>query len=128
LHFLKETRPDWVIAQHEFLVASLVYRALNRKTKAISHFMDYQAERRYVSIIKQMSHLIDVHVELCDMRLQWRQKDWPRMRADTFTIRQAPFRQDVDIPESHTGLARVVFTNSKYVLGLNRDRLSRFLS
>lgn len=71
--------------------------------------------------------MIDAYIDICDIRLQWRQKDWPRMRALPFIIRQAPFRRDVDVLENHNGSARIVLTGSNLLLKMNRERLSRFL-
>ncbi len=50
------------------------------------------------------------------------------MKARPFILRHAPPLREHAVFQPHEGPARFVFTSSKYVLGLNRDRLSRFLA
>jgi len=126
--FLRSVRPDWIIAQHEYLVPALVYRGtVGRESKVAAYFADYHGDRRYIGVVQKLAGLLDTYVDICDVRLQWRQKDWPNMRADTFVIRQAPFRRAVDAPESHNGPARIALTGSNLLLKMNKERLSRFL-
>ena len=126
----RSLRPDWIIAQHEYFVPGLLYKATRRSHKPGigMYFADYFHHRWYTRIANRMSRQIDMYIDVCDMRLQWRRKEWPNMRAVPFVIRQAPHRRSHALYEQHQGPTRIVFTSSKYVLGLNRDRLSRFLS
>ena len=127
---LRAIEPDWIVAQHEYIVPGLIYKLTrcSRKTKVAMYFADYNTNRWYTRIAKRLSRQIDVYVDVCDMRLQWRHKEWPEMRAMPFVIRNAPQRRPDTAHEPHQNATRIVFTSSKYVLGLNRDRLSRFLS
>lgn len=129
MQLLVDIKPDWIIAQHEYLVPALIYKFFHRKTvRVASHFLDYEGDRKYIKLIKHMSYLLDAHVEPCDVRMGWRIRDWPRLKADTFVIRQAPFRRDVSssliCPSERT---RVVLTGSNLLLKMNRERLARFL-
>jgi hypothetical protein len=127
--YLRSVRPDWIIAQHEYVVPALAYRAtIGRRSKVTAYFADYHGDRRYIGIVRKLAGLLNTYVDICDVRLKWRQKDWPRMRADPFIIRQAPSRRNVDECERHIGPAKVALTGSDLLLKMNRERLSRFLS
>lgn len=80
-----------------------------------------------MKIVKVVSGYIDVQLECCDVLCRFRQEDWPKMTAKPFILRHAPPLREGARLLPHQGPARVVFTSSKYVLGLNRERLSRFL-
>lgn len=120
--------PDIIISQHEFLVPSLLFKIFKkRQIKLVSYFLDYEGHRRYMNVVKILAGYINGHVDVCDIRLGWRKRDWPRLNGRTFVVRQAPqARKNVEL-KSHSGAARVVFTSSKYVLRLDRNRLSRFI-
>lgn len=125
---LQAMKPAWIIAQHEYLLPALAYRATTgRKAKVAAYFADYHGDRKYVRVVGGLANLLDAYVDVCDVRLGWRRGDWPLMTAEAFTIRQAPFRREVTSVDSHHGSPRVVFTGSKYVLGLDRTRLARFI-
>lgn len=126
---LQEVRPAWIIAQHEYLLPTLAYRAtIGREAKVAAYFADYHGDRRYVHVVGRLARFLDAYVDVCDVRLGWRKADWPLMAAEAFTIRQAPFRREVASLDSHQGSLRVAFTGSKYVLGLDRIRLARFMN
>lgn len=126
--FLRRNRPEWIVAQHEYLVPALVYRAtMGRNSRVAAYFADYHGDRRYLGVVGRLAGLLDAYVDICDVRLRWRKAAWPTMRANSFVIRQAPYRRAYPQHEPHEGPARVVFTGSRYVLGLDRNRLSRFL-
>lgn len=121
-------RPNIIIAQHEYLLPSILYKMKEKDLMLVGYFSDYYRDIWHHRLIGNLSHFLDAYVDICDMRLQWRKKDWPKMRADTFIIRQAPFRRRDERLEGHQGPTRVIFTGSRFVLGLNADRLSRFLA
>lgn len=129
LSILRRAGPDWIVAQNEYLIPALLYKLISGGgTKVASYLTEYQRDRKYIALVKRFAHLIDAYVDICDVRLHWRRRDWPRMKATAFVVRQAPLRRaDVarDVPERSP---QIVFTGSKYVLGLDRGRLSRFLS
>lgn len=89
---------------------------------------EYQRNRKYISLVKPFAGMIDAYVDSCDIWLKWRQTDWPRLSADYFVARHTPPLRTAKTLERHAGPSRILFTGSKYVLGLDRDRLSRFLS
>lgn len=127
--YLLKARPDWVIAQHEYIVPSTIAHLATRgRLKVAACFVDFHGERRYVAVLKRLASRIDAYVDICDLRVEWRRAAWPRMVAETFVVRNAPSRQALLPMPPHSGAARVVFTSSGYILGLDRDRLSRFLS
>lgn len=129
VRFLRKTKPDWIVAQHEYGVPMLIYKALTRReVRCATYFVDYHGDRKYVAALKQLAKLIDAYVDICDVRLKWRQAAWPQMRAIPFVIRQAPQRRSTAHHAAHDGPIRVAFTNSRYIFGLNHDRLSRFLT
>lgn len=126
---LMSFKPDAIVAEHEFLVPALLYDALpgSGSPKIIGYFCDYYTDRRGMWLLKRFSARLDAYVDVCHLRLKWRQQDWPNMKAQTFIIRQAPLRQENHSFESHSGVTRIIFTGSKHALGMNRDRLSRFI-
>lgn len=126
---LCERRPNWIIAQHEYLLPAIAYKKLYPKNnvKIAAYFSDYYGRNWSVDILKHFAQVLDVYVDVCDMRWQWRKADWPNMRATPFTIRNAPQRQ-VDLHlAAHRGNVRIVHTGSKMVLDMDRERLSRFV-
>ncbi len=127
---IRSIRPDLIIAQHEYLIPSLVYKYLYRKigVKVAGYFSDYYKSIWHTELLKRFAHLLDAYIDICDMRLEWRQEDWPRLRAKTFIIRQAPYLWDEVLHQSRQGPAKVVLTGSNLLLKMNRDRLSRFLA
>lgn len=126
--YLNSVRPDWIMAQHEYLVPTLAYRAtIGRKSRVAAYFADYHGDRRYLGVVGKLSGFLDAYVDICDVRLQWRQKDWPRMKATPFIIRQAPFLRHDNSHITHKGLSRVVLTGSNLILKMNQERLSSFI-
>jgi len=81
-----------------------------------------------VKAAARLSHLIDLQLECCDVLCRFRQEDWPKMAAQVFVMRHAPPLRARQAVDAHAGSPRIVFTSSKYILGLNRNRLSRFLA
>lgn len=127
---LARFRPDWIIGQHEYLVPALAYQVIRgaKAVKVAGYFCDYYRGKMGMTLIGRLSHRLDAYVDVCQLRLEWRQLDWPRIRATPFVIRQAPFRQQAGVPRPHAGMARIVHTGSSNALRLNRDRLSRFIT
>lgn len=127
---LRELRPNWIIAQHEYLLPALTYKSLYFKdnVKVAGYFSDYYSGGWHVSFLKHFAKMIDAYVDVCDMRWQWRTEDWPNMRAIPFIIRNAPQRQVGLQLMMHEGNVRVVHTGSKMVLDMDRERLSRFVA
>ncbi len=80
-----------------------------------------------MKIIKPLSGDISIQIECCDVLCRFRQEDWPKMTAKSFILRHAPSLREGAKFLQHQGAARIVFTSSRYVLGLNRERLARFL-
>lgn len=129
LNMLRSDKPRWIIAQNEYIVAALIYKILfARKCRVASYITEYQRDRFFMRVLKHISGFIDAYVDICDVRLGWRKSDWPRLRAQTFIIRQAPFARMPVTTSPHVGRAKMVFTGSGFVLGLDRGRLSRFLT
>lgn len=127
---LSSIGPDWILAQHQFVIPALAYGATarGRGTRVAGYFSDYHKEKWHTHVLRGLSSRLDVYVDICDMRLAWRQRDWPRMRAATFVVKQAPSRDEGLPYASHSGETRVVFTGSSYLFGLDLDRFSRFVS
>lgn len=126
--FLRDVQPDLIIAENEFLMPSIIYKRLfNNNANIASFIMDNERNRKYISMVKHVSRDISIQLECCDVLCRFRQEDWPKMAAKPFILRHAPPLREGARFLPHQGPARVVFTSSKYVLGLNRERLSRFL-
>jgi len=132
---LRKIQPDWIMAEHEYLVPTLAYKLLARpEAKVAAYFSDYHGDRKYLKLLKPLAGFLDAYVDVCDVRRQWRARDWPRMQARPFIIRQGPCRRENALHTPHQGPARIVFTGSRYVLGLDRgrpadrSRLARFLT
>jgi hypothetical protein len=125
---LRRQRPRWVIAQNEYIVAAIIYKLLfDRKCRVASYITEYQRDRMYMQFLRFLAGHLDVYIDICDVRLAWRRSDWPQMQAKDFVVRQAPFSRSGETLPVHAGQARMVFTGSGFVLGLDRNRLSRFL-
>ena len=127
---LARFRPDWIIAEHEFVVPALLYkRAFGLSgVKIAGYFCDYYSYGKGMAMIARRADRLDAYVDVCDVRLQWRQRDWPHMRAAPFVVRHASYRKEGVSYEPHSGRPRVVYTGSRHALDLNRDRLSRFIA
>lgn len=127
---LQQLSPDWIIAQHEYILPALAYKSTSRgsKSKVAGYFSDYYRGLWHTEALKYFAHKLDLSIEVCDQRVLWRKRDWPKLRADCFVVRQAPHRRsDVEF-NAHSGAVKVVFTGSNYVLGLDLVRLGRFLN
>jgi len=124
---IRNARPDWIIAQHEYLLPALAYKAVDRRVKVAGYFSDYYKGLWHTEVLKRGAGFLNAYVDICDVRLQWRQNDWSKIPAETFIIRQAPLRRSSNKLESHECTARVVLTGSNLLLKMNRERLSRFL-
>lgn len=129
-NMLCERRPNWIIAQHEYLLPAIAYKKLYVKenVKIAAYFSDYYSRNWHTGVLKRFAQMLDAYVDVCDMRWQWRKEDWPNMRATPFTIRNAPQLQVGFQPATHKGNARIVHTGSKMVLDMDRERLSRFFA
>lgn len=123
-------RPDWIIAEHQFLVPALLYKRMffASRVKVAGYFCDYYTEGKGMAFIARLADRLDAYVDVCDVRLQWRQRDWPNLAAERFVLRHASYRKEGVSHEPHSGRPRVVFTGSRYVLDMNRERLSRFIA
>lgn len=126
---LMSFKPDAIIAEHEFLVPALLYDALpwTGAPKIAGYFCDYYTDRRGMGLLKRYAGRLDAYADVCHLRLEWRQKDWPNMKAQPFVIRQAPLRREYASLETHSGGTRIVYTGSVQSLKLNQDRLARFI-
>lgn len=120
-------RPNWIIAQQEYMVAGIIYNMLmpSRRARLAGYFCDHYNVGLGMSLLSHMADRLDVYVDVCDLRLQWRRAEWPAMRAAQFVVRQAPPRIEFASP-GHAGRSRIVFTGSRNVLRMDRKRLSRF--
>lgn len=126
---IRKIKPDWVVAQHEYIVPALAYKILSRrKVKVAGYFTDYHRGRWYTEVLKRMAPHMDIYLEVCDIWESWRRKDWPRLSAPHFILRHAPLLRADATYIPHQGPVRIIFTGSRYMLGLNLDRLSRFLT
>lgn len=133
---LVRAKPAVVVAQRDYLIVALLYRLLLpwRRARIAAYSTDYDDRARYLMLQKPFAGLLDVWIDICDLRVQWRQHDWPRMTAIPFVVRQAPHRVQrvgpVPAPPEASALPspRVVLTSSKYLLLRDRARLSRFLA
>ena len=126
--FLRE-RPDWIIAQHEYIVPATLYRILpGSRARVAACFVDFHGARRYVQAMKPLAGAIDAYVDVCDMRVEWQKEVWPRMTAPSFVVRTAPLRQTGRAFEAHDGAAKVVLTASAPMILKVADpaRFSRF--
>lgn len=110
--FLRE-RPDWIIAQHEYIVPATLYRLLpGSRARVAACFVDFQGARRYVRAMKPLAGAIDAYVDICDMRVEWQKEVWPRLTAPVFVARSSALRQP-ELPfAAHLDGARVVLTAS----------------
>lgn len=128
LSILRRLRPALVIAQHEYIIPSLVYKRLFAPDVKIGVcFFDHDRDRRYMKAARIMAGMIDIHIEGCHVLSQMRREDWPRMKAEPFVLRYAPLRRGGASFQPHAGPVRIACTSSRYILMLNRERLSRFL-
>lgn len=126
---IRKLKPDWVVAQHEYIVPALVYKVMSRsKVTVAGYFTDYHRGRWYTEVLKRMAPLMDIYLDVCDIWEGWRRNDWPRLSARHFILRHAPFLRAEAVHISHQGPVRIIFTGSRYMLGLDLDRLSRFLT
>lgn len=127
-HFISE-RPDWIIAQHYGILPSAFYRLLSAgSTKMAACFVDFHGDKRYVTAMKPLAGMVDLYVDVCDLRVDWMREAWPRLSARTFVARNAPLRQPERPPEPHEGVPKVVLTASvAMTMHYTRpDRFSRF--
>ncbi|WP_156146717.1 hypothetical protein [Brevundimonas sp. KM4] len=125
---LCSAHPHVIVAEQAYVLPAMLYKMLARQNvKIIGYYADYWPDAWYAKITGSLSFLLDAYVDVCDIRLQWRKKNWPGMRGDYFITRQAPHRRRSEKHEDHRGAVRIVFASSGYVLGLERERLSRFL-
>ena len=122
-------RPDWIIGENEYVVPALLYKRafVLGKVRIAGYFSDYYSQGKSIAPLAGMANRLDAYVDVCDMRVRWRRRDWPRMTAAPFVIRHATDQQAVVAYRPHAGPPRVVCTGSRVMLEMNRDRLSRFI-
>lgn len=125
---IRHAKPDWIIAQHEYLLPALAYKALGNRAKVAGYFSDHYKGLWHTELLKRVASSLDAYIDVCDIRLEWRRQEWPQMRCRNFVIRNSSMRGDSTQVEPHNGPAKIIFTSSRYTLGLNRDRIARFLS
>lgn len=126
---LLRERPDWIIAQHEYILPSTLYRLLlGRRSRVAACFVDFHGARRYVRAMKSFAGAIDVYVDVCGMRVEWQREVWPRMTAKAFVARNTTLRQPERPFEPHQGKPRVVLTASAPMMleVTDQARFSRF--
>lgn len=119
--------PDLVIGELEYATAALLYGMLptGKPVRVVGYFSDY-INTPGMSHVQRLAGRLNAYVDVCHLRLEWRQRDWPQMHARTFLIRQAPLRRSALHIARHSGPLRAVYTGSRNVLSLNKVRLSRF--
>lgn len=129
MYNLIRERPDWIIAQHEYVLPATIYKMFpGSRARIAACFVDFHGERRYVKAMKPLASAVDAHVDVCGLRVDWMKEVWPRMDASAFVVRNAPLKQPARLLESHQGTPRVVLTASAAMMlqYTNPDRFSRF--
>lgn len=126
---LAKFRPDVIVGEHEYIIPGLMYGMLpgSRGTRVAAYFCDYNPRARGLSHVERWAGRLTAYVDVCELRLGWRKRDWPQMRAKTFVVHQSPLLRLESSIEPHSGPPRVIYTGSRNTLALNRNRLSRFL-
>lgn len=130
LSLFQVIKPDVIIAHHQHIVFALMHKAarfLGRRVSVAGYFSDYHSDHMYVRVLGRFAKYLDAYIDVCDMRVQWRQRAWPRLKSRTFVVRQAPRKRDIAF-EDHAGIPRIIFTGSRYVLGLDTERLGAFIN
>lgn len=134
---LSKFRPDWIVADQELAFPALLYKGAHplRRVKVASYSTDYYLNRQ-MKVVGAMASGIDAIVSDCSLRLDWRQRDWSRSKAEGFVIRHAPLKDSAvtahagAIPvEMEAAGPRIVFSSSYHVLlAMDRTRLGRFFA
>lgn len=130
-NLLVHTRPDFVIGEHEYIIPSVMYKLSTfRNVKIAAYSSDFQSERRYVTAMKPFASAIDAYIDVCDLRVGWQRELWPRMKAASFVVRNAPWRQPDAPLEPHEGAPRMVLTGSAPMMlhATNPARFARFVT
>ncbi|WP_421699140.1 hypothetical protein [Ancylobacter sp.] len=129
---LARFQPDWIIAEHELAVTALAYKMAFpfRRPRVAGYFCDYY-DNRHMDFIGRMASRLDAYVDVCDLRHSWRRRDWPKLTAPGFVVRNSPLLSALN-PVPHIAVPgvppRVLFTSSFHVLeSMDRARLTRFL-
>lgn len=129
LRTLAGFRPDWIVAEHELVMTALAYAFSRpfRPPRIAACFWDYY-QNRHMAVIGRFASRIDAYVDVCDLREEWRRRDWPRLTAPGFIMRHAPLRgADTPVIAAPGPTPRIVFTSSAHVLvSMDRTRLARF--
>lgn len=134
---LSRFRPDWIVADQELAFPALLYKRVRplKQVKVVSYSTDYYLNRQ-MKVVGAMASGIDAIVSDCSLRVDWRQRDWPRSKATGFVMRHAPLKDSVitahsgAVPvEMESAGPRVVFSSSYHaLLDMDRTRLGRFLA
>lgn len=124
---LRHHKPDMVVSHHQYTLAAIAYKVFCRPIYVAAYFSDYHRGVWYTEALNRVSPLIDLYIDICDLRVRWRSDDWPGMRARKIIIRQAPFLERNRSFDAHDGSPKMVITGSALLLETNSQRLSRFL-
>ncbi|WP_146115865.1 glycosyltransferase family 4 protein [Malikia granosa] len=128
---LFKIKPDWVIGQHQYSIIGVIYKIImntKRKVKAGIYFSDYIENNINEIIIKKFSRYLDLCIDVCDLRVQWRITEWPKLQCKTIVVRQAtPVKKNIKL-DKHCGPAKIIFTGSNYGAGMNWELLGDFIN
>lgn len=130
LRALARVRPDWVVAQHGHTMSGLLYKAMMTRqapVKVAAYFADYIERAWWLPWLRTAAGRLDAYIDVCDMRLAWREAEWVALRCPRFVVRNAPPRQRSHVLTAHTGVPRIVFTGRDYGRSMRSDLLIRFL-
>ncbi len=124
-------KPDLIIAQESYVLVAIVYKILAapfRRTKVAGFFYDYTDAGTSTRLIGVLAKFISTYIDVCPMRLKWRQDAWPLLRASQFVMRLSPPRSagvNITVNEHPS----VVYVASPNVLTkMDPSRLSKFIS
>lgn len=127
---LMKLRPTWIVAQHGQALAALLYKAFTsdrHPVKVAGYFADYVERAWWLSLLKRNAGRLDAYVDVCDLRLAWREAEWSRLCRPRFVVRNAPpLRNDLKF-ESHSKNPRLIFTGRDYGDAMRSDLLLRFI-
>lgn len=123
-------QPDWVVAHSFRVVPALLYKLAcpPGRVRVAAYYADYYRDAFHIEFPRIFADSIDAYVDVCEMRVAWRRRDWPLLRAPAFVQHQAPERRPGDGVAPHSGPPRLVHTGSGTILDrASPERLSQFL-